>query len=216
MDVLSNLAFSVFGIVGLITVWRWRGAGNSSDSLAGLFFIGLLATGPLSGWYHLQPDNPGLALDRYGMTIAFSGLLGLAACAQVSDKAGRAVAILVLAGGFGGVQVWAATGNVFPWVVLQFGGLIMMIGMACLRSDPSVLRVSWITVVLIYAVAKGLEHYDAEIFELSGEWVSGHTLKHIVASFAALPVLLALQRKRAYDQHRLTPNDRRTEAASTQ
>ena len=44
------------------------------------------------------------------------------------------------------------------------------------------------------AIAKMLEGSDAAVFELTQQWMSGHTLKHIAASLAALPVLVALRR----------------------
>ncbi len=48
--------------------------------------------------------------------------------------------------------------------------------------------------ILVYALAKVLEQTDAQVFQLTPELVSGHTLKHIVASFGALPVLRAMSR----------------------
>ena len=48
--------------------------------------------------------------------------------------------------------------------------------------------------ILVYALAKVLEQTDAQVFQLTPELVSGHTLKHIVASCAALPVLFAMSR----------------------
>jgi hypothetical protein len=42
-----------------------------------------------------------------------------------------------------------------------------------------------------YVLAKGFEHFDREIFELTGA-VSGHTLKHVAAGLAGLPVVYML------------------------
>jgi len=196
MDVLSNLMFAGFGLVGTWRIWRApQGVVQPGQKCLGaLFFFGLLMTAVFSSWYHLQPDDPGLAIDRYGMTIAFAGLLGLAAATRVSDRAGQWLAFAALVCGAWSIWTWSAGGNVLPWAVLQFGGIALVLGMGSLPARADALPVSWISVILIYALAKLLEHADAQVYQLTHTLVSGHTLKHIVASCAALPVLAALAR----------------------
>ncbi len=196
MDVLSNLAFTCFGVVG---AWRIRllpqgVLSPAQTNLARLFFAGLVLTAAFSGWYHLQPEDHGLAIDRYGMTIAFSGLLGLAAATRVGDRAGQWLTLAVLLFGAWSIRTWLTSTNVLQWAVLQYGGIALMAGLACLTPREGALPVSWITVILAYALAKVLEQSDAQVYHLTGELVSGHTLKHIVASFAALPVVAAISR----------------------
>jgi len=196
MDVLSNMAFAGFGLVGAWRLWLLpRGVLSPAQrSLAGLFFFGLVATAACSGWYHLQPQDNGLAIDRYGMTLAFAGLLGLAGATQVSDRAGQCLALIVLVCGTWSIWSWSSTSNVLPWAVVQFGGIALMLGLACLPARADTLPVSWIAVILAYALAKVLELFDMPVYQLTGELVSGHTLKHLVASCAALPVLHATYR----------------------
>ena len=196
MDVLSNLMFAGFGVLGLWRTRRMPRGMHSTDQqrLASLFFVGLVATALLSSWYHLKPDDAGLAVDRFGMTIAFAGLLGLAAGTRISDRAGQWIALAVLAGGASSIWTWSATGNVLPWATLQFGGMALMLGLGCLPARSNALPVSWIAVIVLYASAKVLEQADGQVYHLTGQWLSGHTLKHVVASFAALPVLAAMAR----------------------
>jgi hypothetical protein len=196
MDACSNLAFAGFGLVG---IWRTGCLPRSAISpaqrkLVALFFFGLLVTAACSAWYHLQPEDGTLAIDRYGMTIAFAGLLGLAAATRVSDRAGQWLTFALLACGAWSIHTWIASANVLPWAVLQFGGLTLMLGLALLAPRVGALPVPWITVIIIYALAKVLEQSDAQVYHLTGDLISGHTLKHIVASFAALPVLRAMSR----------------------
>ncbi len=194
MDVLSNLAFAGFGAAGLWCGWKLRpvGLARVQHNLTRLFFCGLIATAMLSGWYHLQPDNYGLAMDRYGMTIAFAGLLGLAASTRISDRSGQLLALAVLIAGAWSIRIWSETANVLPWATLQFGGMALILCMGCLPTRRGALTISWITVLLIYALAKWLEHGDAMVYHFTNQWISGHTLKHILASCAAVPVLTAL------------------------
>src|SRR5512132_491576 len=123
MDVLSNLPFALAGAVGVWCLLMLpRGAlSNVHRAMAGLFFTGLLLTAAGSSWYHWQPDDAGLAVDRCGMAVAFAGLLGLGA-ARLSERAGAALGLAVLLLGPLTVQVWSTTGNVMPWAGLQFGG----------------------------------------------------------------------------------------------
>jgi hypothetical protein len=193
-DVLSNLPFAIGGLLGLVWLRPWSAGGFASAErpLAALSFAGLLLTAICSGLYHWQPDDAGLVVDRLGMCTAFAGLLGLAAAGRISGRAGLALAAALMLLAPLSVLVWAANGNLLPWAVLQFGGMGLLLWLAARPALAGVLPVRWAWVVVIYALAKCLELGDAAVFEATGEWVSGHTLKHIVASLAAWPVLAAL------------------------
>ena len=127
------------------------------------------------------------------MAVAFAGLLGLAAAARVSDRAGATLALAVLVLAPFAAQVAAQAGNVLPWAALQFGGIALILWFAVLRARCGALAFSCGLVILAYAVAKLLELNDHQVYALTGELVSGHTLKHVAASFAAGPVIAALR-----------------------
>jgi hypothetical protein len=55
----------------------------------------------------------------------------------------------------------------------------------------------WLWVMGIYALAKIAEALDARIFAVAG-FISGHTLKHLLAGLAAYWVLRMLARRRAW------------------
>ena len=197
MDVLSNLPFAAWGVAGLWVLARavrLRAIDSVSAWLAALFFAGLMATAGVSAFYHWQPDDFGLVWDRAGMVLAFAGLLGLAAVQGVSPRAGIALAAAVLVLGLAAVQVWAASGNLLPWVVMQLGGMGLIVGWARLRPvQPAPgLNIRWMLVIAFYALAKVLELGDHQVFELTGQLISGHSLKHVVASCAAWPLVLAV------------------------
>ncbi|MDZ4076242.1 MAG: hypothetical protein U1E04_15985 [Hylemonella sp.] len=194
LDVLSNLPFALFGAWGLHVLGRVPATAlpAAQRQLATLFFAGLILTALCSAWYHGAPDNAGLVVDRLGMTVAFAGLLGLGVASHVSTRAGRAFTATVLVLGPVSVAAWATSGNLLPWALLQGGGLLLLLVLAVMKPWPGALAVRWGLVVAIYAVAKGLEQYDAVVFEWTGQLVSGHSLKHGVAAFAAWPVISAL------------------------
>jgi hypothetical protein len=83
-------------------------------------------------------------------------------------------------------------GNVLPWAVVQFGGVALMVWAAWQRPAPGAIGVRIGALIAWYALAKVLELGDAAVFHASGEWVSGHSLKHLAAALAAWPVLAAL------------------------
>ena len=195
LDVLSNLPFAVMGAWGL---WWLRRVpldrlGTAQRGLAVLFFVGLMATAFCSSSYHLDPHDAGLCIDRVGMSLAFAGLLGLAAADRIGTRAGVALAALVAVAAPATALVAWLGGNMTPWAVLQGGGLVLLAALALRRPQPRALGFSIIGVIAFYAVAKALELADAPVFALTQQLISGHSAKHLVAALAAWPVVRALQ-----------------------
>lgn len=211
MDVLSNLPFAVAGVWGLAAMRRLPTGtqsraqpisdvtalavrhSNVQPALAALFFVGLLVTAACSSFYHWRPDNAGLAIDRLGMVVAFAGLLGLAVADRISGRAGLATAATVLALGPLSVMVWATSGDLLPWTVLQGGGMLLILLLAVCRATRKPIAGAWgiplAAVVALYALAKVLELGDHQVFEWTHRLVSGHSLKHAAAALAAWPLI---------------------------
>ena len=127
------------------------------------------------------------------MSLAFAGLLGLAAADRISARAGVALAALVAVAAPATALVAWLGGNMTPWAVLQGGGLVLLAALALRRPQPRALGFSIIGVIAFYAVAKALELADAPVFALTQQLISGHSAKHLVAALAAWPVVRALQ-----------------------
>lgn len=194
LDVLSNLPFALAGAIGFAWLRRVPSQAVSpmQRAMAAVFFAGLVATAAASSFYHWAPDHFGLAVDRTGMTVAFAGLLGLLVAAQVSDRAGGTLAALVMVLGPAAAWTCFMTDNVLPWAAVQCGGMALVLALGFRRSREGGIGVRWGWVLLAYAVAKLFEAGDHVIFEATGQLFSGHTLKHMVAAFAAWPVIAAL------------------------
>lgn len=211
MDVVSNLPFLVIGVWGLYRLYRLDRthhealldfplappANDPPDNAldcAWLFFAGLIATAVGSAFFHMLPEAPRLAADRAGMAVAFAGLIGMGVCDRVSRRAGWPAAWFVLTAGLLSAEIAQETGNVLPWALVQFGGMALVFTLA--RATPMRgafgLKLGW--VVFFYALAKVFELCDHAIYEATGQLVSGHTLKHLTASLAGLPVLWALKK----------------------
>jgi hypothetical protein len=193
MDVLSNLPFILFGAWGLHSLHRARALPTPTRVSATVFFMGLLLTCASSSFYHWAPDAWGLAVDRAGMAFAFAGVLGLAVAERVGLRLAHGVWASVLVAGMLSIGLNYAAGAIAPWAVVQFGGMAVVLWAATQPALRGALGIHWGVLIAIYVLAKLLELGDAWIFHSTWDAVSGHSLKHIAAGLAALPVILALR-----------------------
>ena len=223
LDTLSNIPFIIAGAAGIVLIWlgRLTPATSALGAMSLLTFAGLIATGIGSIWYHVQvpPNDAGLAVDRYGMVIAFAGILGLAAADKVSERAGWWMGWVVLVAGPFSVWWWTQTGTIAPYAVLQFGGMALLVLILFWRDTPGVAAdaaalqragkvtarnastgPNWGMLIGAYALAKVLEAADAQIWELTSHTLSGHSLKHVVAACVAIAVIAPMVRRAGVDR----------------
>lgn len=198
-DVLSNLVFLLSGVLGLIFVLHAGSAFDSGTRWAfSTLFLGLLLTSFGSAYYHLSPDNQHLVFDRLPMIVAMSGCVG----AVMADRFGGRAAwsmIVLLAVGFWTVLQWSAGEQAghgdLRWYAL-YQGLIILVGalLLALFSSRNRLTQAFVIAVAGNVFAKVFELLDRPIFAAFGGLVSGHTLKHLSAGLAFLPLAFAIHR----------------------
>jgi hypothetical protein len=193
MDVLSNLAFVPMGLWGLWSLRKAPLVHQATRQAAGVFFVGLLLTCLSSSYYHWAPSAWGLAIDRAGMAVAFAGVLGLACAERVSLRTAPYVWASVLVAGLLAAWLNYALGVIAPWAVVQFGGMAVVLWAASQPRQSGALGIRWGLLIAIYVVAKIFEMADEAVYSATNALVSGHSLKHIAASLAALPVVYALR-----------------------
>lgn len=195
MDVLTNAAFAVMAAT-LLDARRRAGAmlAPVQANLIAVLAVGLIATALGSGVYHLRPDDAGLALDRVGMSVAFAGVIGVAAAERFPARTASAMAIVVGCAGLAGTAGAAASGDIWVWSLVQAGGALFIAASLALAANPGALGVRWWPVLLAYGLAKALEGFDGPVLALTGGMISGHSLKHLVAAAAILPIVAALRR----------------------
>ncbi len=133
------------------------------------------------------------------MAITFMAFLAILICEQIGPDVGARLLLPLIVAGVLSVGYWWLSGrrghgDLRPYLLVQF--LPMVLAPLLIILFPSRLtRVSLLWGVLgIYGVAKLLEALDEPIFD-SLRVVSGHSLKHLAAAFAA-GLLLASTSKR--------------------
>jgi hypothetical protein len=201
LNVLSNLPFAVVGVFGLGQLFRRGTAPKGERWPYAALFGGTLLTAFGSSYYHLAPDNARLLWDRLPMTIAFMGLLAAIVAERLSAALGRALLPPLLVVGAGSVAYWygselGGAGDLRPYALVQFGSLLAIVAILVLFPDErGRLGTRFLAVGLVaYAAAKVLELLDRPIFERL-HWVSGHSLKHVLAALAVGCIAAMLARR---------------------
>ncbi|WP_210543536.1 hypothetical protein [Rhodoferax sp. PAMC 29310] len=207
MDVLSNTPLGLAGLIGLLTL-RGKPVSRATRNAMAVFFAGLLLAGMGSAWYHWLPDASGLVVDRLGMAVTFAGAIAVALAERIDQRAAQTSLVAILATAIVSAALPFTHGNVLTWVVVQFGGMALILWAAMQTRLADAVGVNLGALIAIYVLAKLCELNDATLFHLSGEWISGHSLKHGVAALAVLPVIVALLRQNAQAPrpHTFSPN----------
>ncbi len=196
MDVLTNAPLALAGVWGLL-VMRRRAWPATTQQAVGVFFVGLVATGHGSAWYHWAPDAAGLVWDRLGMAVTFAGALSLAVAERVGQAPARQALRVLLPLALLSAILPASNGNVLPWAVLQFGGMALVVWLALRPPVAGAIGIRLGALIGLYALAKLLELGDEAVFRATADTVSGHSLKHLTAALAAWPVIAALAPRHA-------------------
>ena len=199
-DVLSNLGFA------LVALWGWwqltpaTHHAGLKDCWAGyrLFLIGLFLTAIGSSYYHLAPDDASLVWDRLPIALACGGLLtGVRGdtCKRRSDGLAAVLAVFAIAS----VAWWHFTGqsgvgDLRPYLLLQALPIILIPLWQWLYNIPRAERWAFAGALLLYVIAKFAELYDHELAAILGV-VTGHTLKHLLATAAAAGIVGSLIRR---------------------
>ncbi|MFN0314192.1 MAG: ceramidase domain-containing protein [Burkholderiales bacterium] len=193
LNVLSNLPFLLVGLLGLRTALRNTGTRPSwATHFAG---TALVCFG--SAYFHWEPNNATLVWDRIPMTLAFMGMF----IALLSEHLERNIESVLLAPalviGVGSVLWWAYSGDLRLYVWVQFGPLLAIPVLIAFFKGRYSHRHYLLYGLGFYVAAKLAEMWDRQIFEMTGQWLSGHSLKHVLAAGAPLCILLMLKRRSA-------------------
>jgi hypothetical protein len=198
-NVATNLPFLVVGLWGLLYA-----RGRVATELATHYrvycgAVALVAFG--SAGYHLAPSNVSLVWDRLPMTVAFMSLFSALLADRISWFMGRALLWPLVVAGIASIAWWirgeaTGHGDLRAYGLVQFLPMLLVPMILLMWRDGSIAaRPLWLGFG-VYALAKLAEHFDAAIYAALG-FVSGHSLKHLLAAAAAWWIARAFQRSPA-------------------
>lgn len=198
-DVLSNAGFLIVGLWGWLTLWPVRRHPALAPGWSGyqLFLLALILTAAGSGYYHLAPDNVRLLWDRLPIAIACVALLGAVHNETAVEGAMRFNMGLLTAIATFSVAWWYWTGengDLRPYLLLQGLPVVLIPIWQWIRPAPRADRLAFGAAILLYVAAKIAELNDHRILAACG-WISGHTVKHLLATAAATVIVARLVRR---------------------
>jgi hypothetical protein len=198
LNVVSNAAILLVGLMGMGCLLRRRASGTNGSFQEpaerlpyAVFFFGVVLTGVGSAYYHWTPNNSTLAWDRLPMTVAFMSILAATIAERIDLKAGLWMLWPLVLAGAGSVWYWRWNGNLWPYAAAQYFSIFLVGLLLCLFPPRYTRSPDLLWATGIYALAKVAEVLDARIFGAI-HFVSGHTLKHLLAAFAVYWVLRML------------------------
>jgi hypothetical protein len=192
-NVLSNVLFILVGIFGLIKFFRKEIAFPGASYV--LFCTGVFLVGAGSAYYHYEPTSQSLVWDRLPMTLAFMALFSMVVSDRISLKLGAQILWPLLLAGVASVTYWHwselhGRGDLRAYAVIQFLPMIL-IPVIMIVYPGKVMNSSFLWGTLgTYALAKVAEHYDLIIYNSVGI-LSGHSIKHLLAAFAVLWIIMS-------------------------
>ena len=205
-DVASNLPFLLVGFLGYRVLQKYGGdtqrfvdASEKKFFAIAVFGIGLTGFG--SGYYHWEPGNVTLVWDRLPMTIGFMAIFAMMIAERIDLDRGLRALPMLLSIGIASVVYWhftesAGRGDLRPYALVQFFPMLAVPLMIWL-FPPRYSGVKYLGGVLAwYIAAKLLEHFDGQVFALTGHAVSGHSLKHLCAAVACYELVRYIENRR--------------------
>ncbi|MGF6918963.1 hypothetical protein [Paraburkholderia sp. 40] len=187
-DVLSNVVILIAGVFCLR--WVRRHASDQPAQFPGMVVaaLGLLFTAFGSAYYHMAPNDATLVWDRLPMTIVFAGILAMLWTSWSGQRVGWAQMLIMVVVSPATVGYWLVFNSLWPYAILQFGGLMLIVGLTFTRKVDGV--IAWTLVIVFYGVAKIFESLDWQIWELTHHMIAGHALKHVSSGLAGAAMIL--------------------------
>jgi len=193
-DVASSAPLILAGAAGL---WFCLSRPNAGDGPGWLvFFAGIALVGVGSAYYHWAPDDGTLVWDRLPLTLVYTGLFIAFVSEWISPRLAAILLIPTVLAGVGSVIYWQYYDDLrlYAWIQLL---PLLTLPVIIILYRPQYSHYRYLVVVLVlFVLARISEVLDREIFALTGNLFSGHTLKHTLAVLAVCALLIMLRARR--------------------
>jgi hypothetical protein len=184
-DVLSNGAILAAGLAG-VALWRRIRVAADERPIYALFVFAVVATACGSAWYHAAPSDARLVWDRLPMTIVIAAIFTFVLADRVHPALAKAWPTFALLGA-ASVLWWAWTdhsgdgGDLMLYVVVRAGAGLVILFLLLLRSGRHT-HGGWLIAAVVFDIAMtACELMDREIFAATRGFISGHSVKHLLA-----------------------------------
>lgn len=206
-DVISNLSFLLSGSAGLVFLGRvYRAPAQTifcdiKECVPyGVLFFSVAAAAFGSMYYHWAPDTDHLLWDRLPIVIGIAALLSATLVDRISPAVGLWTLPLLVVLAVLSVLYWywtelQGTGNLNFYIVMQFYSILLIVWISLRFPSRYTCGNDVYQVIALYVVAKVAEMLDRAIYVWTSGWVSGHTLKHLIAAYAAYRIVQILQKR---------------------
>lgn len=203
-DVLSNLAFLLVGFLGL--TWFLRNRRRLREHFVHpveswpylCAFGAIVLVGIGSAYYHWEPTHQRLYWDRLAMSIAFMAVFAAIIGERTHYRAGLVALPILILLGMAGTTHWLLSelrgaGDLRLYLWTQALPLIVGTLLILLYRSPYTRGADFIIAAVWYLLALAAENQDHAIHVLTAGWLSGHTLKHLLAATAIYWLLRMLR-----------------------
>lgn len=186
----SSLVFIPLGIWGMAAARAVER--NRGRFLWLIFFASVIFVGVGSAYYHLEPNDFRLMIDRLPIAVALMAIISL----LFGEEAGAVwgtrlffplagLGILIVLGWLAGETRGEGDLRLYAWLHL-FALLALLLFL--FRPIGTKKRILLSAAGLLFAISKILEYYDHQIFQRFP--LSGHTLKHLAGAAAVCCLIL--------------------------
>lgn len=198
-NVLSNVPFFVAGVFGIRVLVQGVNPKafleRKHQSAYWVLFISTCFVAAGSSYYHLWPNMETLFFDRLPMTIAFMSIVTILITEKVNPMHGPKALLPLVSIGLFSVSWWLFTelhpewiGDLRLYILVQATPVLLTPVIVWIYPDQYTHTGFMYTTTGLYIMAKLAEVLDYEVYRWTDEWISGHTLKHLIASIG--PFLL--------------------------
>ncbi|HYL76100.1 MAG TPA: ceramidase domain-containing protein [Bryobacteraceae bacterium] len=182
-NVVSNLLFLFVALWGARALRSPAAFGATWERVAYCILlagVALVAFG--SAYYHAWPNNTTLVWDRLPMAIVFMALLASTIGERVGMNAGRLLLFPLLLLGVASVWCWHVSGDLRPYIVVQFYPMIALPLMLLLFPPRYSGAAGLWAMIGFYGLAKIFEFFDSPIGAVLAS--GGHPWKHVAGAAA--------------------------------
>ena len=199
LNVVSSVGFLIVGVVGLRRLSKLGASFTDARERwpYTVFFASVVAVGFGSIHYHLAPSHGSLFWDRLPMSLAFMSLLSAVLVERLGPRVGLRLFPWLEAAGPISVVYWmwserAGVGDLRLYGLVHFYPMLLMPLLLWLFAPRYTRGGDLLWVLALYMTALAAERLDHQVFAAGG-WISGHTLKHMLAAVAAAWLLRMLR-----------------------